>query len=113
MTNADSAALAVIVMTPLVLLARAYVRRTRGEPFTADELATAVGTVAVALVAVALVRSPSFATLLPAGLAAFGVLLVVGARSQPAGPQMARLGYAAIGAGLLGLVLAIARTALG
>jgi hypothetical protein len=113
MTSADAAAFGVLVIVPLALVARALVRRSRGQPFTRDELVTAVGAIGLGLVAIALTRSPSIAVLLPAGLAGFGLLLVIQTRAQPVGGSLAGLGYAAIAAGALGLVVAIVRTMLG
>ena len=113
MSDADAAAVAVIVMTPVLLGTRALVRRSRGQPFTSDEMLTAVGVIAVALVAIALTRRPSVAVLLPAALTGFGLLLVVQSRSQPVSGSVVGMGYAAIAAGVLGLMLTFVRTILG
>jgi hypothetical protein len=46
MTSADAAAIAVIVMAPLIVAARVIVRNSRGEGFTAAELSTVLGCLA-------------------------------------------------------------------
>ena len=76
MTSADATALAVLVFMPIVLVTRALLRRSRGQPFTRDELVTVVVAIAITLAAVALFRSAWVAILLPGALAGFGLLLV-------------------------------------
>ena len=113
MTNADSAAIAVLVITPLVLVARAVVRRSRGLQFDAAEQMTAVGAGAIALAAIAITRTSSPAIFLTGGLAALGALLVVQSGRDPAQRSTRLLGGAAVALGLLGAVLMLVRAALG
>jgi hypothetical protein len=115
LSSADATAIFVIVFVPGVILARALVRSSRGERFTAGELTTAAGAIVVGATILALTRSPVILMFsLPVGLITFGAIYLVGLRRQTEGSSPSSLiGYAAIAIGVGALIIAVVRTATG
>jgi hypothetical protein len=114
MTSADAAAIAVIVMAPLLVMGRIVVRRSRGEGFTSAELATTLGVLGVAVALVALTRAPgALVTLaLPSAIMALGlVVLWMERRNVAMGRPKRFLGFGAVVVGISGLIVAIVRAA--
>jgi hypothetical protein len=114
MTSADAAAITVIVMAPLLVAGRIIVRNSRGEAFTPQELATALGGLAVAAALVTFTRAPARLVMLalPSVIISLGLVALWNER-RPGGGDRTRqsIGSAAVVAGIVGLIVAIVRAA--
>jgi FtsH-binding integral membrane protein len=114
MSSADVVAVALIVFVPTVLVARAMVRRSRGERFTNDELTTVVGVVTVGTVLLVLTRRPDVLRWgLPVGMIVFGLALVILQARGERNDWRRFIGYGAVVVGIGWIVVAIVRATSG
>ena len=107
MSSANAAAVAVVLMTIVLLGGRMLVRGSRGNSFSLNEAVTAIGLIAIALTIIALSRSDSLIYLLPVALIALGILMLSAERNRTMGRLAAITAYGAIALGVISVVISV------